>query len=64
LAKQFGSVDDMNKKEARAQAKYYLAKINQSSVAPETAVTFTAYVECVYLPLAEEGTRPSACRGL
>lgn len=63
VAKQLGSVDDMTKKEARAEAKNFLAKINQPTLTPETAVTFTAFVESVYLPHAEGRMRPSTYRG-
>lgn len=63
LAKQLGSVDDMTKKEARSEAKNFLAKINQPTLTPETAVKFTAFVESVYLPRAEQRMRPSTYRG-
>ena len=63
LAKQLGSVDDMTKKEARSEAKAFLAKINQPTLTPETAVTFTAFVESVYLPRGEQRLRPSTYRG-
>jgi hypothetical protein len=57
LAKQLGSVDDISKKEARLEAKVFLARINQPTLTPETAVTFTAFVESVYLPHSEQRTR-------
>jgi len=63
LAKQLGLVREMSKKEARAEAKTFLAKINQPTLTPETAVTFTAFVESVYLPRIEQRTRPSTYRG-
>ncbi|MGA2859754.1 MAG: hypothetical protein ABSE40_23030, partial [Candidatus Sulfotelmatobacter sp.] len=63
LAKQLGSIDDMTKKEARAEAKHFLAKINQPTLTPETAVSFIAFVESVYLPRAEQRLRPSTYRG-
>lgn len=63
LAKQIGSVDDMTKKEARAEAKNFLAKINQPTLTPETAVTLIAFVDSVYLPHAERRMRPSTYRG-
>jgi integrase len=63
LAKQLGSVDDMTKKEAREEAKDFLAKINSPTLTPETAVTLIAFVESVYLPHVEERTRPSTYRG-
>jgi hypothetical protein len=47
LAKQLGSVDDIPKKEAWLEAKVFLAKINQPTLTPETAVTFTAFVGSV-----------------
>ena len=63
LAKQLGSVHDMTKKEARAEAKSFLAKINQPALTPETVITFTAFVESVYLPYAGQRMRPSTYRG-
>jgi integrase len=63
LAKQLGSVDDISKKEARLEAKGFLAKINQPTLTPETAVTFTAFVESVYFPHSEQRTRPSTYGG-
>jgi len=63
LAKQLGSVHDMTKKEARAEAKSFLAKINQPALTPETAITFTAFVESVYLPHTGQRMRPSTFRG-
>jgi len=63
LAKQLGSVHDMTKKEARSEAKTFLAKINQPALTPETAITFTAFVESVYLPHSEQRMRPSTYRG-
>jgi integrase len=63
LAKQLGCVDDMTKKEARSEARVLLAKINQPTLTPETAVTFTAFVESVYLPHSEQRMRPSTYRG-
>jgi integrase len=53
----------MTKKEARSEAKVFLAKINQPTLTPETAVTFTAFVESVYLPHSEQRMRPSTYRG-
>ena len=63
LAKQLGSVVDMIKKEARTEAKNFLSKINLPTLTPETAVAFTAFVESVYLPRAEQRMRPSTYRG-
>jgi len=63
LAKQLGSVHDMTKKEARSEAKTFLAKINQPALTPETAITFTAFVESVYLPHSEQRMRPSTYSG-
>ena len=63
LAKQLGSVGDISKKEARLEAKVFLARINQPTLTPETAVTFTAFVESVYLPHSEQRTRPSTYGG-
>ncbi|MBZ5687758.1 MAG: site-specific integrase [Acidobacteriia bacterium] len=63
LAKQLGCVSDITKKEARSEAKVFLAKINQPALTPETAVTFTAFVESVYLPHSERRIRPSTYRG-
>jgi len=63
LAKQLGSVEDMTKKEAKAVAKSFLAKINQPTLNPETAVKFSAFVESVYLPHAKQRIRPSTYRG-
>jgi integrase len=63
LAKQLGAVEDMTKKGARAEARNFLAKINQPALAPETAVTLVAFIESVYLPRAEQRTRPSTYRG-
>jgi integrase len=53
----------MSKKQARTEAKNFLAKINAPTLTPETAVTFTAFVESVYLPRIEQRTRPSTYRG-
>ena len=63
LAKQLGCVCDLTKKEARSEAKLFLAKINQPTLTPETAVTFNAFVESVYLPHSEQRMRPSTYRG-
>src|SRR5215831_16521176 len=62
LAKPVGAVADMSKKQARDEAKKFLAKINEP-LTPETAVTFTAFVESVYFPCIEQRTRPSTFRG-
>src|SRR5215831_6898471 len=63
LAKPVGAVADMSKKQARDEAKKFLAKINEPTLTPETAVTFTAFVESVYFPCIEQRTRPSTFRG-
>jgi integrase len=63
LAKQLGAMADMTKKQARTEAKNFLARINAPTLTPETAVTFTAFVESVYLPRIEQRTRPSTYRG-
>jgi integrase len=63
LSKQLGAVADMTKKQARTEAKNFLAKINSPTLTPETAVMFTAFVESVYLPRIEQRTRPSTYRG-
>ena len=63
LAKQLGSVEEMTKKQARAEAKDFLAKINLPTLTPETAVTLVAFVESVYMPRAEQRMRPSTHRG-
>src|SRR5215469_2313147 len=59
LSKQLGALADMTKKQARMEAKNFLAKINAPTLTPETAVTFVAFVESVYLPRTEQRTRPS-----
>ena len=59
LCKQLGAVTDMTKQQARTEAKNFLAKINAPTLTPETAVTFTAFVESVYLPRTEQRTRPA-----
>jgi hypothetical protein len=63
LSRQLGAVGDMTKKEARIEAKKFLAKINEPTLTPETAVTLTAFVESVYFPRIEQRTRPSTFRG-
>ena len=63
LAKQLGTLAGMTKKQARTEAKNFLAKINAPTLTPETAVTFTAFVESVYFPRIEQRTRPSTFRG-
>jgi integrase len=63
LCKQLGALADMTKKQARTEAKTFLAKINAPTLTPETAVIFAAFVESVYLPRIEQRTRPSTYRG-
>jgi len=63
LSKQLGALADMTKKQARTEAKTFLAKINAPTLTPETAVTFIVFVESVYLPRIEQRTRPSTYRG-
>lgn len=63
LAKQLGSRDDMNKTQAKDEAKRFLATINSPTLTPETAVTFVCFVESVYMPRIEQRTRPSTYRG-
>ena len=63
LAKQLGSVADLNKQQARDEAKDFLARINKPTLMPETAVKFVDFVESVYLPRVEGRTRPSTYRG-
>lgn len=58
LSKQLGAVADMTKKQARTEAKGFLAKINAPTLTPETAVTFTAFVESVYLPRMDSARGP------
>lgn len=63
LSKQLGAIDEMTKKQARAEARNFLAKVNTSLLPPENAVTFTSFVESVYLPRVELRTRPSTYSG-
>jgi hypothetical protein len=63
LSKQLGTLAEMTKKQARTEAKKFLAGINAPTLTPETAVTFTAFVETVYFPRIEQRTRPSTYRG-
>src|SRR5215469_237910 len=63
LARQLGSVDDMTKKRARELADNFLANINGATLAPETAVKFTDFVDSVYLPRLKQDVRPSTYRG-
>ena len=63
LAKQLGSVEDMNKKQARDEAKQFLATINKPSLPPENAVKLSAFIDSVYFPRIEQRTRPSTFRG-
>src|SRR6516165_3004053 len=62
LARQLGSVGDMNKKQARDEAKEFLATINKPSLQPETAVTLVQFVERVYFPRVEQRLGPSTLR--
>jgi integrase len=52
----------MNKKQARDEAKEFLATINKPSLQPETAVTLVQFVERVYFPRVEQRLRPSTLR--
>jgi len=63
LAKQLGTMADMTKKQARAEAKGFLAGINAPTLTPETAITFLSFAESVYFPRIEQRTRPSTYRG-
>jgi integrase len=63
LAKQLGSLDDMNKKKAREVAREFLTTINKPNLTPETAVKLTEFVESVYFNRIEQQTRPSTLRG-
>src|SRR5262249_54335600 len=63
LSKQLGALAEMTKKQARTEAKKFLAGINAPTLTPETAVTFAAFVESVYFPRVELRTRPSTYRG-
>jgi integrase len=63
LAKQLGAIDEMNKKQARDEAKKFLATINKPSLLPQNAVTLAAFIESVYFPRIEQRTRPSTLRG-
>jgi hypothetical protein len=49
------------KRQCRLEVK--MREINQPTLTPETAVTFTAFVESVYLPHSEQRMPPSTYRG-
>jgi|SRR5262249_1669353 len=63
LAKQLGAINEMNKKQARDEAKKFLATINKPSLLPQNAVTLSAFIDSVYFPRIEQRTRPSTLRG-
>jgi integrase len=55
--------EGISKKRARELARYELAKINQTSLPAETAITLSQFVTEVYLPRVGQRTRPSTFRG-
>ena len=63
LARQLASVDEMNKKQAKDEAKRFLATINAPTLPPQNAVKFTAFVDSVYFPRIEQEARPSTLCG-
>jgi hypothetical protein len=47
LAKQLGSTDEITQKQARDEAKQFLATINKQACCPQNAVTLAAFIDSV-----------------
>ena len=63
LCKPLCTVADMTKTQARDEAKRFLDTVNNSVLAPETAVTLVDFIDSVYLPRLKQDVRPSTYRG-
>src|SRR5262249_54201176 len=63
IARKLTSVEGVKKDKARELAEETLAEIIKPKLSPETALTFTDFVEKVYFPRIKQRVRASTLRG-